>query len=77
MDTEKSSVTWEYKVVINVEEQYSIFPAHKVNPSGWRDVGKIGSKEECLAYISSIWVDMRPLSVRKQMDASSLTQQRD
>jgi MbtH protein len=62
-----------YKVVINHEEQYSIWPAHKENPLGWRDVGKQGLKEECLAYIKEVWTDMRPLSLRKQMDSNSST----
>ena len=59
-----------YKVVINHEEQYSIWPADRENPLGWRDVGKQGLKEECLEYIKEVWTDMRPLSVRKQMDAA-------
>jgi MbtH protein len=62
-----------YKVVINHEEQYSIWPAHKENPLGWRDVGKQGPKEECLAYIKEVWTDMRPLSLRKQIDSNSST----
>ncbi len=57
-----------YKVVLNHEEQYSIWPADRENPAGWRDAGKIGSKQECLAYIGEVWTDMRPLSLRKQMD---------
>ena len=57
-----------YKVVINPEEQYSIWPADKTNAPGWRDVGKSGSKEECLAYIEEVWTDMRPLSLRKAME---------
>lgn len=57
-----------YKVVINHEEQYSIWPTDKENAPGWRDVGKSGSKEECLAYIDEVWTDMRPLSLRKAMD---------
>ncbi len=56
-----------YKVVLNHEEQYSIWPAERENPSGWRDAGKSGTKSECLAYIKEVWVDMRPLSLRKQM----------
>jgi MbtH protein len=58
-----------YKVVINHEEQYSICPADRENPLGWRDVGKQGSKQDCLEYIKQVWTDMRPLSLRKQMDA--------
>jgi len=57
-----------YKVVINLEEQYSIWPVDRDNPKGWRDGGKSGSKADCLAYIEEVWTDMRPLSVRKQMD---------
>jgi len=58
----------ELKVVVNDEEQYSIWPAHRENPAGWRDVGKAGTIAECLAYIQEFWTDMRPLSLRKQMD---------
>jgi len=57
-----------YKVVINPEEQYSIWPVDKKNAPGWRDVGKSGTKEECLTYIDEVWTDMRPLSLRKAMD---------
>jgi MbtH protein len=56
-----------YKVVINHEEQYSIWPQHRANPAGWRDAGKVGSKDECLEYIKQVWTDMRPLSVRQMM----------
>ena len=58
-----------YKVVLNDEEQYSIWPKDKENAPGWKDEGKSGSKEECLAHIKEVWTDMRPLSLRKQMDA--------
>jgi MbtH protein len=56
-----------YKVVVNHEEQYSIWPAERENPLGWRDAGKSGPKAECLAYIKEVWTDMRPLSLRKKM----------
>jgi MbtH protein len=56
-----------YTVVINDEEQYSIWPADRENPLGWNDAGKIGTKAECLAYITEVWSDMRPLSLRKKM----------
>jgi len=58
-----------YKVVLNHEEQYSIWPADRENPLGWKDEGKTGSKEECLAYIKEVWTDMRPKSLRDLMDA--------
>lgn len=57
-----------YKVLINHEEQYSLWFADRENPSGWRDVGKNGLKGECLAHIKEIWTDMRPLKLRKQME---------
>jgi len=57
-----------YKVVVNHEEQYSIWPAERDNPLGWRDAGKSGPKEVCLAYIKEVWTDMRPLSLRKKME---------
>lgn len=59
-----------YKVVLNDEEQYSIWPARKPNPAGWIDGGKVGSKEECLAFIAEVWTDMRPLSLRRAMAAA-------
>ena len=56
-----------YKVVVNHEEQYSIWWADRENALGWNDVGKSGTKEECLAYIEQVWTDMRPLSLRQRM----------
>jgi MbtH protein len=60
-----------YKVVVNHEEQYSIWPVDKENALGWTDEGKSGTKEECLAHIKEVWTDMRPLSLRKKMDINS------
>jgi MbtH protein len=57
-----------YKVVVNHEEQYSIWPEYKENPLGWRDAGKVGTKQECLEYIKEVWTDMRPLSLRKKLE---------
>lgn len=62
-----------FKAVVNDEEQYSIWPAGRPNPLGWHDTGKSGSKEECLAYISEVWTDMRPLSLRKHMQEHGRT----
>jgi MbtH protein len=56
-----------YKVVVNHEDQYSIWPAHRENALGWRDAGTSGSKEVCLAHIKEVWTDMRPLSLRQKM----------
>ncbi len=60
-----------YRVVVNHEEQYSIWPVDREIPFGWRDAGKSGPKAECLAYIKEVWTDMRPLSLRKQMEAQA------
>jgi MbtH protein len=57
-----------YKVVVNHEEQYSIWPDYKEMPLGWIHVGKTGRKPECLAYVKEVWTDMRPLSLRKKME---------
>jgi MbtH protein len=57
-----------YKVVLNDEEQYSIWPADRQTPAGWREAGKNGLKHECLQYICTVWTDMRPLSLRKKME---------
>jgi MbtH protein len=57
-----------YRVVVNEEEQYSIWPEYKKIPLGWREAGKIGKKRECLAFVKEVWTDMRPLSLRKQME---------
>jgi MbtH protein len=57
-----------YEVVVNHEEQYSIWPADRKLPLGWRGVGKSGLKPDCLAYIKEVWTDMRPLSLRKKME---------
>lgn len=60
--------TWTWRVIINIEEQYSLWPAHRENPLGWNDGGKEGTKSECLEYIQEVWVDMRPLSLRRKME---------
>ncbi|MBM4202358.1 MAG: MbtH family NRPS accessory protein [Gammaproteobacteria bacterium] len=57
-----------YLVVLNHEEQYSIWPEYKPIPDGWQAAGKSGSKAECLAYVDEVWTDMRPLSLRKKME---------
>ena len=57
-----------YTVVVNHEEQYSIWPADRELPPGWNEAGRRGTREECLAYIEEGWTDMRPLSLRKKME---------
>jgi len=55
-----------YHVVVNQEEQYSIWRADREIPLGWREGGKTGTKAECVEFIEQVWTDMRPLSVRKE-----------
>jgi uncharacterized protein YbdZ (MbtH family) len=66
-DPDKEDTTI-YKVVMNHEEQYSIWPDYKEMPLGWTSVGKVGPKADCLAFIKEVWTDMRPLSLRKKME---------
>ena len=68
MSSDEREDTRIYKVVVNHEEQYSIWPAERDNPLGWQDVGKVGTKQECLDYIKEVWTDMRPFSLRKKME---------
>ena len=60
-----------YNVVVNHEEQYSIWRADREPPAGWRQVGRTGPKNECLAYINDVWTDMRPLSLRQAMEEAA------
>ncbi|OKH57102.1 MbtH family protein [Scytonema sp. HK-05] len=60
-----------YKVVVNHEQQYSIWFADRENALGWTDAGKTGTKSECLGYIKEVWTEMRPLSLRHQMEQSA------
>jgi MbtH protein len=70
MNDEREDTTI-YKVVVNHEDQYSIWPVDRANPLGWNDAGKSGTKAECLAFIKDVWIDMRPLSLRQKMDAQA------
>jgi MbtH protein len=60
--------TTSYRVVVNHEEQYSIWPAGRDLPKGWKDEGFKGSKNECFKHIEEVWTDMRPLSLRDKVD---------
>jgi MbtH protein len=53
-----------YMVVVNDEEQYSLWPVERPVPAGWRQVGAVGRMHECLDYIDAVWSDMHPLSLR-------------
>lgn len=54
-----------YRPVRNDEDQYSLWPADTAPPPGWTAEGPAGSKAECLAYVSKVWTDLRPRSVRQ------------
>ncbi|MBO4122675.1 MbtH family NRPS accessory protein [Cupriavidus gilardii] len=58
-----------FQVVINPEEQYSIWPDYRPIPAGWRPVGFSGQRQQCLEYIETHWTDMRPASLRAAMEA--------
>ncbi|MEW2500980.1 MbtH family protein [Amycolatopsis sp. NPDC047767] len=64
---ENDEDTTTYRVVVNDEEQYSIWSAAREIPAGWREAGVTGTKDECLAHIDEVWTDMRPLSLRRAM----------
>ncbi len=66
--SEESQDETQYKVVINHEEQYSIWPTYRENPLGWNDAGFEGSKDACLDHIEKVWTDMRPKSLREHME---------
>ncbi len=66
---EEQAAEMMYIVVVNHEEQYSIWPEERQLPLGWRDAGFRGPKDECLNHIEEVWTDMRPLSLRRQMEA--------
>jgi MbtH protein len=66
--TDDKEDTRTYRVVVNDEEQYSIWFEGRDLPLGWRAVGNPGTKAECLAYIEAAWTDMRPRSLRELMD---------
>jgi MbtH protein len=59
----------DYRVLVNEEEQYSLWLASLEIPKGWKDTGTFGKKAHCLAYVKEVWTDMRPLSLRKHMEA--------
>lgn len=67
MSSSDSQSVAQFEVVMNDEEQYSLWPLDKAIPLGWKKAGKQGSKEACLEFVNEVWTDMRPLSLRKQM----------
>ena len=71
MSTSPNEEETVFRVVVNHEEQYSIWRLDREIPLGWRDAGTQGTKDQCLAHIEEVWTDMRPLSLRRRMDAGT------
>ncbi|EWC63680.1 putative MbtH-like protein [Actinokineospora spheciospongiae] len=69
MSTREHTAGPRVQVVVNHEEQYSIWPADREPPAGWTPVGVAGPEEECLDWIEAHWTDLRPLSLRRAMGA--------
>ncbi|MFG2638245.1 MbtH family protein [Streptomyces sp. NPDC048362] len=65
-----SAVRTGWAVVVNDEDQYSVWPADSTPPAGWRTLGFTGSRDECLTRIAADWSDLRPASMRRRMDAA-------
>ncbi|MFI6350925.1 MbtH family protein [Streptomyces sp. NPDC050560] len=59
------------KVLVNDEEQYSLWPSYLDVPAGWKETGTEGTREKCLEYVNEVWVDMRPRSLREQMERTA------
>ena len=74
MDESESTDPGRYDVVVNDEEQYSIWPAGRAIPAGWQTAGFQGAKSACLDYVAEVWTDMRPKSLRVQMEGQGRPQ---
>ncbi|MER7402189.1 MbtH family NRPS accessory protein [Streptomyces sp. NPDC000070] len=61
-----SSSTIQFRVVVNAEEQYSVWFLERPIPAGWTDTGTTGTRDECLAHIAEVWTDLTPRSVRER-----------
>jgi MbtH protein len=61
-----------YKVVVNKDKQYSIWPVERESPLGWKDVGILGSRYDCFAFIEKVWVDVRPLNLPNKIVSASI-----
>jgi MbtH protein len=69
--------TREYVVLVNCEEQYSLWLADLDVPKGWREVFARNNKKACLEYVKEVWTDMRPLSLRKAMAEANAREQQE
>lgn len=56
-----------YLILVNDENQYSLWPEFRVVPSGWRTIGPRAKRAVCLAWIENHWTDMRPKTLAEQM----------
>lgn len=61
--------TGDHIVVLNDEEQYSVWPAGRDLPPGWTAEGTTGDRDACLDRIAEVWTDMRPRSLRDHLAA--------
>lgn len=68
---DQDEATGLYQVVMNDEEQYSIWLTERPLPDGWQHQGVTGTKDECLDYIEAVWTDMRPRSLRVWMESQA------
>jgi uncharacterized protein YbdZ (MbtH family) len=59
-----------FHIVVNDEDQHSLWPAFAGVPEGWRVVFGEASRSECLEYVEKNWTDMRPLSLVREMEAA-------
>jgi len=66
-----------YKVLVNRDKLYAIWPEDRETPKGWKDIGQRGSRDLCLNYIEEVWTDMRPLTIRQRLDEAAVKVQRD
>jgi len=73
MASEENDDKTVHRVLVNEEEQYSLWPKDNPIPNGWKLV-KEGTRAECLQYVKEVWTDMRPLSLRKHMEQVQKTQ---
>ena len=71
MSTQETEPGLTYVVVVNHEDQYSIWPVDRACPAGWSETGFSGPKDTCLAHIAEVWTDMRPRSLRMAMERTA------
>ena len=55
-----------YRVAVGPQEQYSLWPVDAELPPGWRSSGRVGSKDECVAYLAEVWTAARPVNLPRR-----------